>query len=200
MKNMLRILGTLGLLALAISIGTVSASAQLTSALGAGTTVTLTATLPETLTVSITANAAVAFNPATAGVAANPGSVVTSVTTKWQLASTRNAVKLFAWVANNAQALTDGAGDFITAVAVEVTPGGPNASPAGNLNQLAGASGPIPAAPASGMLIMNTAIAAANRNGNSANTLTWNLNLTTLALLPAATYTGTVNLQAQATP
>jgi hypothetical protein len=50
--------------------------------------------------------------------------------------------------------------------------------------------------------LANVPITAANRSGTRADVMAFNINLTggTLPQLPAATYTGTLNIQAQATP
>jgi hypothetical protein len=58
----------------------------------------------------------------------------------------------------------------------------------------------ITPAAATGVQIGNVAITNANRASNTTTTLTWNINTTGVPQLPAATYTGTVNIQAQATP
>jgi hypothetical protein len=43
-------------------------------------------------------------------------------------------------------------------------------------------------------------ITGVNKTGSSTTTLTWNINTAGVPQLPAATYTGTVNIQAQALP
>jgi hypothetical protein len=48
--------------------------------------------------------------------------------------------------------------------------------------------------------IGNVAVTGANRASSTTTTLTWNINTTGVPQLPAATYTGVVNIQAQATP
>jgi hypothetical protein len=48
--------------------------------------------------------------------------------------------------------------------------------------------------------LANVGITGANKNGTHVDAMAFNINLTTLPQLPAATYTGTLNIQAQATP
>jgi hypothetical protein len=43
-------------------------------------------------------------------------------------------------------------------------------------------------------------ITGANKVGNTTTTVTWNIDTTGIPQLPAASYVGTVNIQAQATP
>jgi hypothetical protein len=58
----------------------------------------------------------------------------------------------------------------------------------------------VPPAAATGVQIGQVRITRRNRTGNTTTTLTWNINTTAVPQLPAGTYTGTVNIQAQATP
>ena len=53
-----------------------------------------------------------------------------------------------------------------------------------------------------GLKLATVPITAANRSANRTDAMTFNINLTggTLPQLPANTYTGTLNIQAQATP
>jgi hypothetical protein len=44
----------------------------------------------------------------------------------------------------------------------------------------------------------NVAITGTNRSANRTDVMTFNIDLTSLPQLPAATYTGTLNIQAQA--
>jgi|HubBroStandDraft_6_1064221.scaffolds.fasta_scaffold36898_4 hypothetical protein len=198
MKNFRRLLVIAAGIALAMSIPS-AANAQLNSNVG---TVTLNATLAESLTVNVTGGAIVNFNLA-ANTAANPGSTTSTIQTAWVVNTGRNKVTVWAWVANGASALTDGAGDNIPANAVTATAAG-SGSAGGALNTVASGGAGVPAfitpAAATGVQIGNVAITNANRASNTTTTLTWNINTTGVPQLPAATYTGTVNIQAQATP
>ena len=175
-----------------------SANAQLNSN---APTITLNATLPESLTVSVTSGATVNFTLA-ASTAANPGSTTSTIHTAWVLTPGRTKVTVWAWVVNNAAALTDGAGDNIAASQVTAMAAG-SGSAGGALNTSPSGAG-VPAfitpAAASGVQIGNVAITGANRASSTDTTLTWNITTVPTPQLPAATYTGTVNIQAQATP
>jgi hypothetical protein len=159
--------------------------------------------MAESLTVSVTGGAVVNFNLA-ANTAANPGSTTSTIQTAWVLTPGRTKVTVWAWVANGAAALTDGAaGDLIPASAVTATAAG-SGSAGGALSTSTSGTAGVPAfvtpAAATGVQIGNVAIGVGNRASSTTTTLTWNINTTGVPQLPAATYTGTVNIQAQATP
>lgn len=187
------------MMAMALAIASTSAAAQLNSN---APTVTLNATLPESLTVSVTSGATVNFTLA-ANTAANPGSTTSTIQTAWVLQPGRTKVTIWAWVANGAQALTDGAGDFIAASQVTATAAG-SGSAGGALSTSVNGGAGVPAfitpATATGVQIGTVAITGANKASSTTTTLTWNISTTATPQLPAATYTGTVNIQAQATP
>lgn len=176
-----------------------AANAQVNSNAGI---VTLNATMPEYIGVTVTSGPIVNFTLAP-NTAANAGSTTSTIQTDWTLAPGRNKVTVWAWVANNAAALTDGAGNNIPASAVTVTAAG-SGSAGGALNVSASGGAGVPAfvspAAASGVQIGNVNITAANKWSSTTTTLTWNINTTFNPQLPANTYTGTVNIQAQATP
>jgi hypothetical protein len=199
-KTTMKILSTLAIVALAMAIATTSASAQVLNS-NAGS-VTLNATLPESLTVTVTAGNIVSI-PLTANTAANPGATTTTVKTAWVLKATRTNVSIWAFVANSAAALSDGASpaDNIPANAVSVAAAGSGS--AGGLLSASPSGAGVPTfitAGGSGVQIGNVNIAAANRASSTTTTLTWNIDTTVTPQLPAAAYTGTVNIQAQATP
>ena len=175
------------------------AMAQINSNVG---TITLNATLAESLTVTVTGGGVVNFNLAP-NTAANAGSTTSTILTAWVLTPGRTKVTVWAWVANGASVLNDGAGDNIPASAVSAAAAG-SGSAGGALNTVASGGAGVPAfvtpAAATGVQIGNVAINNANRAGLTTTTLTWNINTTGVPQLPAATYTGTVNIQAQATP
>jgi hypothetical protein len=180
--------------AAAVALVTTVASAQ---AINSGAqTIALNATLAESLTLSLSANA-VNFTLA-AGSAANAGSTNITATTTWVLKPGRTAVGVYAYFANAAQALTDGAGDNIPSSAFFIADnaGAPtalvNTVPAGG-----GFGGAL-----AGLQLATVPITGANKNASRTDAMAFNINLTggTLPQLPAATYTGTLNIQAQATP
>jgi hypothetical protein len=61
---------------------------------------------------------------------------------------------------------------------------------------------PVFGAANAGLVLRNTAITGANKSGTVTDTMAFNIDLSggTLPQLPASTYTGTLNIQAQATP
>ncbi len=164
--------------------------------------VSLNASLTESLTVSLTGGATVGF-ALLANRGANAGSTVSTIRTAWVLQPGRTRVGVWAWVPNGASALTDGAGDDIPAGAVTASASG-SGSVGGVLNSVlsggAGVPAFVPPAAATGVQIGQVRITRRNRTGNTTTTLTWNINTTAVPQLPAGTYTGTVNIQAQATP
>jgi hypothetical protein len=176
-----------------------AAKAQLNSNVG---TVLLTATVTESLSVKMTGGAVVNFTLAS-NTAANAGSTTSTVQTSWTLKPGRTQVTLWAWVSNGAAALTDGAGDNIPASAVSAAAAG-SGSAGGALNAVASGGAGVPAfvtpAAATGVQIGQVRVTGVNKTGSTTTTLTWNINTTGVPQLPAATYTGTVNIQAQATP
>jgi hypothetical protein len=148
--------------------------------------INLTATLGESVTVVATPAAPITFALIPNGTV--NGSANVSVTTSWALAKTRTSVKLYAYFAS-VNALTDGTGDNI-----------PTTNVTGSVNGTAAApfttAGPFGA---NGMMVFNQAIGAAGtfNFAHGPDTIGLAINTTGLAL-PAATYTGVLNIQAQA--
>ena len=180
----------IGAIALGLALATSMASAQ---AINSGAqTIALNATLAESLTLSLSANA-VNFTLA-AGSAANAGSTNITATTTWVLKPGRTAVGVYAYFANAASALTDGAGDNIPSSAFTIADNAGAPSALTNSVAFGGAN--------AGLQMANVAITGANKNSSRTDVMAFNINLTggTLPQLPAATYTGTLNIQAQATP
>jgi hypothetical protein len=198
MRNFRRLL-MIGLGAALLATIPPSAKAQVNSNAG---TVLLNATLAESLTVNVTGGGTVNFALAP-NTAANAGSTTSTIQTAWVLKPGRTQVTVWAWVANGAAALTDGAGDNIPASAVSAAAAG-SGSAGGALNTVASGGAGVPAfitpAAATGVQIGLVAITGANKASSTTTTLTWNINTTGVPQLPAAAYTGTVNIQAQATP
>jgi hypothetical protein len=155
-------------------------------------TIALNATLAESLTVGLSANA-VSFTLAT-GSATNAGSTNITATTTWALKSSRSAVRVYAYFANSTSALTDGAGNNIPSSAFFIAD---NAGPSTALTNTVAFGGAN-----AGLQLANVTITNANRAGNRTDAMAFNINLTggTLPQLPAGSYTGTLNIQAQATP
>jgi hypothetical protein len=154
--------------------------------------IALSASLAESLTVSLSAST-VNFTLA-AGSATNAGSTSITATTAWVLKPTRTAVVVDAYFASAAAALTDGSGDNIPSSAFFIAD---NAGASTALtNTVAFGAG------SAGLQLANVAITGANKNSSRTDAMAFNINLTggTLPQLPAGTYTGTLNIQAQATP
>jgi hypothetical protein len=192
MSNFQRLLVLIGGMALSAAISPPS-QAQ---------TVFLDATVQESLTVTVTGGATVNFTLLPKA-AANPGSTTSTIRTAWVLRRGRTQVSVWAWVPNGAVALTNGAGGNIPASAVSAAAAG-SGSGGGALNTVASGGGGVPAfvtpAAATGVQIGQIRIRRPNRASNTTTTLTWNINTTGVPQLPAATYTGIVNIQAEATP
>lgn len=173
--------------AMALSASMASAQAITPSA----QTIALTANLAESLTLNLSANS-VSFT-LSAGNNTNAGSGTITATTKWTLAAGRNNVNVYAYFTNAAQALGDGAGDYIPSSAFSITDG---TNPAAALTNTITGFGGAGAA----LQLANIPITTTNRSGSHADVMSFNIDLSTgtLPQLPANSYTGTLNIQAQA--
>jgi len=154
----------------------------------AASAITLNADLSESLAVTLSSNA-VNFNM-TAGSPNNPGSTSITATTTWTLKPNIGSVKVYAFFANSASALSDGAGDNIPSADFEISNNGGAFTALTNTVPFGGAN--------AGLLLSTTRILGNNRQGSHTDTMNFNINLSTLPNLPAATYTGTLTIQAQA--
>lgn len=170
----------------AIALSASFASAQVNSGAQA---ITLNAKLAESLTVNLSATT-VNFT-LSAGSATNLGSAGVTATTAWTLAPGRNNVNVYAYFASS-NALTDGAGDNIPSSAFYITN---NTNPTAALKNTVAFGGAN-----SGLLLANVPITATNRTASRTDAMTFNIDLSTgtLPQLPANTYTGILNIQAQA--
>ncbi len=190
MKNTTKFAGVLTMLAMALAMATVSASAQLNSNTG---TVTINANLPESLTVSLT-NPTVTI-PLTSNTAVNNSTAPaagTAIQTAWVLQPGRTSVKVFVYAAvANPLANTLGT-DTIPATSILIS----NTGQGGAYSALA-AGTPF----GTGLQIgASTAITGANKASSRTDTVFFQINTTFNPQLSAGTYTGTLNVQAQATP
>jgi hypothetical protein len=172
---------TLGALGLLLAVAPVS-QAQLNSNVA---TVNLNAVLGESLTVSAAPGL---VNFALVGAGVSNGSAQVSVDTTWSLATTRTSVGVYAYFSNNAAALTDGAGNNI-----------PSANVSGSVNGGAWTvfTGASPFSANASVTLGSQAIGAGNYSGMRNDTLDLRIDTTGLGL-PAAIYTGVLNIQAQA--
>lgn len=151
--------------------------------------IALTANLNEGLSISLS-NYAVNFT-LTAASANNPGSNGVRVATSWNTRPGRT-LSVYAYFASATAALTDGfspvpnnipSADFLisnnggayTALTNSVAFGGANA----------------------GLRLYSVRITGQNKTGSHAENLLFNINLSTIPQLPAGTYHGTLNIQAQ---
>jgi len=151
-------------------------------------TIALQAVLPPSLTVALSGNA-VNFN-LSPGSANNPGSTSITATTSWAVNNIIGFVSLYAFFANSASAMTDGAGDNIPSADFQISDN------AGAFNAL---TNTVPFGGANaGLRVSATLILVTNMSGSRTDVLNFNTNLSTLPNLPAGTYTGTLTLQAQA--
>jgi hypothetical protein len=185
-------IGSMALLFLALSVP-VSHGQVINSASG---TVTITANLSESLTVNVTSGTAITV-PLVANTAGNAGTAGSSVTTAWVLKPGRTSVALWAYFTSATAALvhqTAGNPSDIPSSAVKIQVGG-----AGAFNALTNVS-PFNAA-ASGLQIGTaTNITGTNKNSSRTDTLAYQVDTTVVPQLPADSYVGTLNIQAQATP
>jgi hypothetical protein len=170
------------LLALGIFLGATPARAQRNST---STGVTLNANLATSLGVNASPGL-VNFSLPASGTAT--GSAVITVNTSWSLGTSVGAVTTYAYFSSPTAALSDGSGDNIPSSKVSGSING------GAFGTFTGAS---PFAASSSVTLSSTKLIATNRTGTHADTL--NLMISTVGLaLPAATYSGVLNVQAQA--
>ena len=170
-------------------LGTSAAFCQLNSNTAS---VALRATLGESLTVAATPSA-VAIPLVAGGTAAGTSPV--AITTTWFLSAGRTAVTLVGYFASATVALTDGAAtpDNIPASEVlgQVTTGTPTSFTAFTQTAPLGTAG-------AGLTLFTQGLSGANRTANRTDNLNLEINLSGQPQLPAGSYTGTLNIQAQA--
>src|SRR5207253_2283048 len=117
-----------------------------------------------------------------------------TVTTSWVLQPGHTSVALYAYFTSAIAALTPLVGTTnLPSSAVEIKVGAGAFTPVSGTNAGFGVAG-------SSLLLQSTVITGANKVSSATAALTFNINLTTLPQLPADTYSGTLNIQAQATP
>ena len=154
--------------------------------------VALKATLGESLTVAATPST-VAIPLVSGGTATGTSPV--AITTNWVLSASRTAVTLVGYFSSATAALTDGAAtpDNIPASEVlgQVTTGTPTSFTAFTQTAPLGAAG-------AGLTLFTQALTETNRTANRTDNLNLEINLAAQPHLPAGSYTGTLNIQAQA--
>ncbi|MGE5204952.1 MAG: hypothetical protein ACM3PW_05020 [Chlamydiota bacterium] len=159
-------------------------------------TVALAAQLNESLTVSLISGTSINFTLAP-NTAANSGNASTTITTSWSLKPGRNNIAIWAYFVSATAALNPvsvGNSFTIPSAAVKI-----QVNAAGAFNPCSNVS-PFNAA-ASGLRIGITSITG-NKNsvGTRTDTLNYQIDTTVVPQLPADTYTGVLNIQAQTTP
>ena len=173
-------------LALAFSSAGYAANLNSTAA-----TVTLNATLAESLTVTPTvSNLNIALVPgAKSAASANVG-----ITTTWVLGASRGNVQVVSYLGSASAALSDGTNNIPASAVYGIVNSGTAAA------YTNGQSNGIGLAGATLNIGAPTAITTANRNSSRTDTLALQVDLSTGSLpqLPASTYIGTLNIQAVA--
>jgi hypothetical protein len=153
--------------------------------------IALNATLPEQITVTLSPlGPTVNFGNLTPLSGTNAGDITVDVTTRWALSPARTNLQLYAWFASSAEALGGTGTNDIPSSAFEIDVNG------GGFNAVIGA-GPFGGASLS---LFSINIIGNNKNGTRTDTLSFNIDLSAPALssLAADTFTGTLNIQAQA--
>jgi hypothetical protein len=154
--------------------------------------VALRATLGESLTVAASPSS-VAIPLVSGGTAAGTSPV--SITTTWVLSSSRTAVTLVGFFSSATAALTNGAATPVNIPASEVlgqmTTGAPTTFTSFTQTAPLGAAG-------AGLTLFSEPLTGTNRTANRTDNLNLEINLAAQPQLPAGTYTGTLNIQAQA--
>jgi hypothetical protein len=123
------------------------------------------------------------------------GTSPVAITTTWVLSATRTAVTLVGYFASSSAALTDGAStpDNIPASEVlgQMTTGTPTSFTAFTQTAPLGPAG-------AGLTLFTQNLSGTNRATNRTDNLNLEINLASQPQLPAGSYTGTLNIQAQA--
>jgi len=180
-----KLISVLGLLTLVVP----AAVCQLNSNTAS---VTLRATLGESLTVAASPST-IAIPLVSGGTAAGTSPV--AITTTWVLSTSRTAVTLVGFFSSASVALTNGASTPVNIPASEVlgqmTTGSPTTFTAFTQTAPLGAAG-------AGLTLFSEALTGINRTANRTDNLNLEINLAAQPQLPAGTYTGTLNIQAQA--
>jgi hypothetical protein len=154
--------------------------------------VALNATLGESLTVAATpSTVAIPLVSGGTAIASSP----VAITTTWILSASRTAVTLVGYFSSARAALTDGATTPTNIPSSEVlgqmTTGTPTAFTAFTQITLLGA-------PGAGLRLFTQRLSGTNRTVKRTDNLNLEINLASQPQLPAGTYTGTLNIQAQA--
>jgi hypothetical protein len=148
--------------------------------------IALSATLSESISVNLSSNS-VSF-ALTSGSASNAGSNGVTATTTWISKPGRN-LTLYAYFSSSAAALSDGAGNNIPSANFQIS---------NNAAAFAGLTNTVAFGGASaGLSLYTVKITGLNKTGSHTDSMLFNIDLSTLPNLPAGTYAGTLNIQAQ---
>ena len=178
--------------AMIVMLGTMGAFAQLTSA---AQQITLNAQVNESLTVT-PASGSYNFGVVNPGTQFNGPGTTVAITTDYRLSNTRTNVRLCAYFASAASAMT-APGDSIPSSAIEVRGGALLGATFAKIDNTCAAGFGVAGA---SRTLANYAVAAGTRHATQIENFEFNLNLQTLPDLTAGAYTGFLNIQAQATP
>jgi hypothetical protein len=151
----------------------------------------LSGTMAEAITVSVTGGSTVNFTMVPGATA--DGSVAVSIQTQWVLGLLPTLVSLYAYFDVPSQALTDGSGNDIPSSAVrgQMLTGAPLLYTAFTQTSSVG--------PAGGSLkLFDEVILILNKSKTRNDNLNLRIDLTSLPSLPAGTYTGTLRIRAEA--
>ena len=187
MRFSTKALATTALAIIAVALATTPAAAQ-NSNVG---TVNINANLPEAITVNLTNNTNVTISLASNTATNTQTSPAIGVTTAWVLNPGRTAVKVFI-DSTQANPLTNTT-DTIPATSIKIS------------NALAGpytalTAGGAPFGVAGAQIGGSTTITGTNRSGSRTDNVFIAIDTTFNAQLSAGTYSGSLNVQAQATP
>jgi len=171
--------------ALLLMISAVAGQAQV---LNSGVqTISLNANLSESMSVNLSVNS-VTF-ALTAHSATNAGSTGVTATETWIAHPGRN-LSVYAYFSSSTAALTDGFGNNIPSADFSISDNAGAYAPLSNTVAFGAAS--------AGLQLYTVKITGTNRNGTHTDNMLFNINLSTIPQLPAGTYTGVLNIQAQA--
>ncbi len=174
----------IGLTLLLLLLAGVTGQAQVINS--GAQTITLNATLSDSISVNLSGNA-VSFT-LSAGSATNAGNTGVTATTSWISKPGKN-LSVYAYFSSSTAALTDGAGDNIPSANFQISNNGGAYTPLTSTVVFGGAS--------AGMQLYTVKITGTNKTGNHTDNMLFNIDLSTLPQLPAGDYTGTLNIQAQ---
>jgi hypothetical protein len=132
------------------------------------------------------------------GSAANPGSATTTVSTVWNNLPNNSQLRIYAYFSNANAALVHASSSCSTGC-----PDIPSSDV--EIRVDAGAFTPVSGTGVFGgsgasLVLLDLLIKGNNKSSSSTNVLAFNINLSSLPQLPADTYSGTLNIQAQSTP